>query len=123
MRTLRARFILSHLIPLLVIVPLAGLALFYLLQTELMLTDLSGELNQQANLIAAAANGRADIFNDSQEAQTFVTNVSTLVSGRILLLHPSGELLAASEPGTTPEIQPTGTGENLPTADEPVAVL
>jgi hypothetical protein len=85
MRTLRTRFILSHLIPLLVIVPLAGLVLLYLLQTQLLLTDLSGELNHQGNLIAAAANGRADIFTDTLQAQTFVTSISTQINGRITL--------------------------------------
>ncbi|MCB8943062.1 MAG: HAMP domain-containing histidine kinase [Ardenticatenaceae bacterium] len=121
MRTLRARFILSHLIPLLVIVPLAGLVLFYLLQTEVMLSDLSGELNQQASLIAAAADGRSDIFNDSQEAQTFVTNVSTLVGGHILLFHPSGQLMASSDPDAAAEIP--APVENLPSVDEPVAIF
>jgi signal transduction histidine kinase len=121
MRTLRARFILSHLIPLLVIVPLAGLALFYLLQTELMLSDLSGELTQQANLIAAAANGRSDIFSDSEQAQTFVAGISTQISGRIILLHPSGELLASSDPIIAPGMQPVV--ENLPRAGGPVAFL
>ena len=36
-RTLRARFIISHLLPLLIIVPLAGFALFYILESQLLL--------------------------------------------------------------------------------------
>lgn len=123
MRTLRARFILSHLIPLLVIVPLAGLVLVYLLQTQLLLTDLSGELTQQANHIAEAANGRTDIFSDTLQAQAFVTTISTQVDGHITLLHPSGELVASSdagdqsgEPLTIPDSQ------TLQSDEQPVAI-
>ena len=48
MRTLRGRFILSHVIPILIIVPLAGLVLIYLLETQVMLSDMSDDLTEKA---------------------------------------------------------------------------
>ena len=37
MRSLRARLILSHVLPLLVVIPLVGVALAYLLETQVLL--------------------------------------------------------------------------------------
>ena len=44
LRTLRGRLILSHLLPLLVVIPLMGLALVYALETQVLLPGLSREL-------------------------------------------------------------------------------
>ena len=43
-RTLRARSILSHLLPLLIVLPLIGLALTYVVETQVLLQNLSTEL-------------------------------------------------------------------------------
>lgn len=98
MHSLRGRFILSHLIPLLIIVPLTGIALLYILEAQMQLTSISEDLSQQAELIAATTYGQADIWSDSSKAQSFVGSVSTQVSGQILLLQPSGHLLASTNP-------------------------
>ncbi len=102
MNTLRGRFILSHLLPLLVIVPLAGVALIYILETQGVLTDLSAELTQQANQIATAAN-QAGIWDDSQQAQAFVASYRQRQGSEVWLLQPSGQLLATSNPAGQPK--------------------
>ncbi len=51
LRTLRSRFILSHILPLLITVPLIGVALIYLLEARILLPTLANELIQQAQLI------------------------------------------------------------------------
>lgn len=110
MNTLRGRFILSHLLPLLVIVPLAGVALIYLLETQGVLTDLSAELTQQASQIAGAAN-QADIWDDSQQAQAFVASYRQLQGSEVWLLLPSGQPLATTNPAG--QARP-GRAYNLP---------
>ncbi len=50
LRTLRARFILSHVLPLLVIIPLMGIPLVYVLETRVLLPNLAGELVGNATL-------------------------------------------------------------------------
>jgi hypothetical protein len=50
--TLRRRLILSHVLPLLVILPLMGIALIYVLETQVLLTSLSGQLVSQSRLVA-----------------------------------------------------------------------
>jgi len=113
MHTLRGRFILSHLLPLLVIVPLTGIALLYFLETQLLLTGLSEELIQQAGLIAATANARSDIWDNSDQAQLFIGSISTQVNGYIVLLQPSGHMLASSDPDDS-----EGSDQTLNLADE-----
>ncbi len=54
-RTLRSRFILSHILPLLITVPLIGVALIYLLEARILLPTLANELIQQAQLIVDLA--------------------------------------------------------------------
>ena len=49
---LKTRFILSHILPVLLIVPLIGVALIYLLETQVLLQDLSTDLTEQAAVIA-----------------------------------------------------------------------
>ncbi len=46
MRTLRGRLIVSHVLSLLFIVPIVGVALAYILETQVLLADFSHELAQ-----------------------------------------------------------------------------
>ena len=99
MRTLRSRFILSHILPLLLVTPLMGLALIYILETQVLLSDLSQRLTERAQQIAATLNQQPDIWTDPQAAQAFVVGVSIQFSGGSLtLLTPRGDLLATNDP-------------------------
>lgn len=95
---LRTRFILSHILPVLLIVPLIGAALVYLLETQVLLQDLSTNLNQQAAVIATVAHGRSDIWTDADEAATFINLLNQQVSSNISLLSATGDLLATTDP-------------------------
>ena len=55
MRTLRSQLILSHILPLLIVVPLIGVILIYILETQVVLADLSNDLEQQAAMTAEVA--------------------------------------------------------------------
>jgi two-component system sensor histidine kinase BaeS len=98
MRTLRSRLILSHLLPILVVVPAIGIVLIYLLQTQMLLVGLSEELTQQALLIAELANSQGDIWLDSAGAQRFVTHLDLILQARVMIIDPHGCLLASSDP-------------------------
>lgn len=96
MRSLRGRFILSHLLPILLVVPLVGVALVYLLETQVLLTQLSQDVTDRANLLAATINDHPEIWSSPAEAQAFLANTQVYVDEQILLLRPNGEFLAAS---------------------------
>jgi two-component system, OmpR family, sensor histidine kinase BaeS len=97
--SLRHRFILSHILPILVILPLIGAALIYLLETQVLLQDLSAGLTQQAVIIGALSNGRPDIWTDNEQANAFLSQLKDQLDSQVTLLAPSGGFLAASETG------------------------
>jgi two-component system sensor histidine kinase BaeS len=96
-RTLRGRLVLSHALPLLVIVPLMGIALVYVLETQLLLQSLSGDLLEQAQLVAEIARDNEGIWEDATQAQSFLARFAGQTTADILLISPSGVLLASSK--------------------------
>jgi two-component system sensor histidine kinase BaeS len=97
LRTLRRRFILSHMLPLLVVLPLMGIALIYVLETQVLLDSLSRELRGQVGLITDIASQNPDIWTDPTQAQYFVSHISLHLEARVMLLDPDGRLLASSD--------------------------
>ena len=97
MKTLRGRLILSHVIPWLLMAPLIGVTIFYLLRTQESLTQLSAELTQQALTVARIARDRPEIFSDLSQADLFVEVYFDELGGnpdiRLSILQPNGELL------------------------------
>jgi signal transduction histidine kinase len=98
MRTLRGRLIVSHILPLLLILPLIGLALVYIVESQILLVDLSDELAQYGALSAEYASDRPIIWSDGVEAQRFVTLFSVRSRSHVMLLDSAGNLLASSDP-------------------------
>ena len=96
MRTLRGRFIVSHILPFLVIFPLAGLVSLYLIEAQIMLVDLSADLQERASLIAEAVALQPGVLTNEAEAEEFLDNLAPLTDGEIYLLEPDGTLIAAN---------------------------
>jgi signal transduction histidine kinase len=116
LRTLRSRFVLSHLLPLAIIIPVMGIALIYVLETQVLLGVLSQELEGQALLAAKIAAGRPEIWHGSEQAQTFVAEVGQDLDARVMLLDAQGNLLASSDPGDTEHLGQTIRPEGWSTA-------
>jgi two-component system sensor histidine kinase BaeS len=112
LRTLRSRFVLSHVLPLAIIIPVMGIALVYVLETQVLLAILSQELAGQALLTAKIAADRPEIWRDPVQAQAFVAEVGADLVTRVMLLDAEGHLLASSEPADSERlgqtIQPDG---------------
>ncbi len=96
LRTLRSRFVLSHVLPLAIIVPVMGLALVYVLETQVLMGFLAQELEGQAVLAAKLAAGRPGIWHDAEQAQAFVCEVGRDLDTRVMLLDAHGALIASS---------------------------
>jgi two-component system sensor histidine kinase BaeS len=105
MRTLKSRLIISHILPLLIIVPLVGLALLYLLETQVLLADVAEQMQQQAALTAELAGDQPDIWNDADKARVFVKRFSTFQRSQVMLLDPKGNLLASSYPAELEQVR------------------
>jgi signal transduction histidine kinase len=97
LRTLRWRFVLSHVLPLAIIVPVMGIALVYVLETQVLLAILSQELEGQALLAAKIATARPEIWHEPEQAHAFVAEVGADLDTRAMLLDAQGTLLASSD--------------------------
>ena len=103
-RTLRGQFILSHILPFALILPLVGLVILYLIEAQVILADLSATLEERAALIAEAVARQPEILADQQRAARFVSSMGALTDGDIYLLDADGELIASDgDPAGAPE--------------------
>ncbi|NMB53545.1 MAG: HAMP domain-containing histidine kinase [Leptolinea sp.] len=98
MRSLRFRLIFNNLLPVLIILPLVGILIIYLLETQGVVASVSRDLNQQAILVADTAGLQDDIWVDRKSAQTFLSRISPRLSARVMLLDTGGRMLVSSDP-------------------------
>ena len=100
-RSLRNRLIFSHILPSLVIIPLMGIAMLYLLETRLLLPMIYANLSDDAILIAEVARAVPDIWQNPLNAQVFATGADPYLGGRLTLTDPNGYVLASTDPNRT----------------------
>lgn len=98
MRTLRSRLILSHTLPLLIILLLAGVALDYIVETQILLPGFVDELTNEAKLLVEMVSHRSDLWHDSNSAQAYLNSLEPILGPYVTFLDPQGELLASSDP-------------------------
>ena len=95
--SLRNRLILSHILPALLIIPLMGLVMAYVLETQLLLPMIYGNLVEDATLIAEITRNQPIFWENGEAAQALVNGVSPYLSGKISFITVDGHLLASSE--------------------------
>jgi signal transduction histidine kinase len=113
LRTLRDRLILSHLLPLLIVIPLAGIAFIYVFETRVILPGLTNELITEADLIAKLAGDRPDLWQDEGELFELANRLSPQNNARLMFLDPSGRLLASTNPADEDRVGTLLVGVNL----------
>jgi signal transduction histidine kinase len=86
------------------VVPLVSLGIIYLLETQILLDDLSQDLDERAGLLAEVVDDQVDIWQDPVLAQELVTSTSLIVHGEIFLMEADGDLLATNDPEYADEI-------------------
>jgi len=97
-RSLRTRLILSHTLPLLVILLLAGLALDYVVETQILLPGFAEELTNEAKLLAEMVSHQPNLWHDPNIAQAFLDSLEPILGPYVTFLDPQGGLLASSDP-------------------------
>ena len=75
MATLRGRFILSHTLPLLLVMPLIGVIFIFLLERQVILANLAVQLERQANLIAEFVSDSPQLWADRAAAAQIVAGL------------------------------------------------
>jgi two-component system sensor histidine kinase BaeS len=97
-RTLRSRLVISHILPVIIILPILGLVLAYIIETQFVLQNISAEIEQQAALAAHFAATQPDIWIDANQARIFITRLDSIGQSNIRLLDLQGKLLASNDP-------------------------
>lgn len=97
LRTLRNRLILSHILPALIIIPLMGAAMVYVLETRLLLPTIYRNLAKEAELMAEITRNQPIFWQSRQAAELLVEGVSPYLNGKISLVTWNGRLLASSD--------------------------
>ncbi len=98
MRSLRLRLLITHLLPLLVTIPLLGVALIWLVQTQVIVPRLTQTLTGDAALLAEITRDDAQLWNSPIYAQSILARVSPRLPARVMLFDGNGGLLGSSDP-------------------------
>ncbi len=93
---LRTRLILSHALPVLILLPILGFTLLYLLESQYLLGTLADQLKDQSSLIIAFTQGNQATWSNANDAQRMIESLKPLVEARVMLLNNQGQLLASS---------------------------
>ena len=112
MRSLRSRLIVSHILPLLLVIPLLGLVLIYVIETQVFLANVREDVTQRAEWIASLANQEPGLWKTPEKAQALIELVSIQTIG-IVIADSRGSVLASNE-GKNPTVleQPADEGLN-----------
>jgi two-component system sensor histidine kinase BaeS len=97
-KTLRGRFIFSHILPLLIVIPLLGITTINLIEKQILVPSLLSELKGNALVLSRMAANDTEIWQDPAYAQQLLTQASFVQGGRLMLLDNDGVLLASSDP-------------------------
>ena len=100
LRSLRNRLIFSHILPILLIIPLMGAAMVYVLETRLWLPMVYRNLAGDATLMAEITRNQPVFWQDSSIAQVLVDGVSPYMSGRLSFISLDGHILAVTDAST-----------------------
>jgi len=98
MRTLRTRIIISHILPLVIVLLLIGVALDYVLETRILLPNLSDELINEAKLFVEMTKNNQPIWDDPVTAQDYLLSLEPILDPFVMLLDLQGQILASTDP-------------------------
>ncbi len=100
--TLRSRLVLSHALPLLIIMPIIGIALTNLIETRVLIPSLSRALTTNAVLLSNIAGDEPELWTNPMYAEYYLTHLRHDISARVQFINPDGRLLASSESSEAP---------------------
>jgi two-component system sensor histidine kinase BaeS len=101
---LRTRLMLSHILILLIVGPLVGIALVYLIETQVLLTRVTSDLTDQATTIATLTSDDTVIWQDKVQAELFLRILRQITAPQITvaMFDADGQLLSSTSPVVSP---------------------
>ena len=95
--SLRNRLIVSHILPVLVIIPLAAVALFFVLESQFLLPSVAENLSQEARYLAELSRAEFQLFGNPVIVSNMLNRVRIDPSIRVMFLDENGRLLFSSD--------------------------
>ena len=83
MRSIRTRLLISHSLPLLIIILLTGFALDYVVETRILLPGFADELTAEARLLAELTALQPDIWDEAQKAQSYLIQLEPILTPNV----------------------------------------
>lgn len=98
LRSLRNRLVFTHVLPVLVIVMLTGIALFYTLETRFLLPRLTENLVNDSRLLAEISGSESGVWTNPLLFQIMMNRVRVDPAIRVMFFNEDGQLLYSSDP-------------------------
>lgn len=95
--SLRTKLAISHVLPILLLMPLLSLYLLYSLE-NFFTASLLQQLNYQARLLNDRVERDPQVLTSSQAAQLFLAEIATFTDARVLLLTNDATILGSTDP-------------------------
>jgi signal transduction histidine kinase len=97
-RSLRNRLLLSHILPLVIIIPLMGVGLAYVIETQVLLPRLEQNMISDARLLAEISRTEYDLWGNPIFFESMLSRIQLDPSLRVMFLTPEGYLLYSTDP-------------------------
>ena len=98
MRSLRTRLLISHSLPLLIILLLTGFALDYVVETRILLPNFAAELTNEAKLLAELTALQPNIWEKSQNTQAYLSQLEPILAPYVTIFDLQGKFLGSTDP-------------------------
>ena len=98
LRSLRNRLLFSHILPLVIIIPLMGVGLVYVLETQVLMPRLAQNLVGDARLLSEISRNEYDLWGNPVLFERMLSRIQLDPSLRVMFLTPEGYLLYSTEP-------------------------
>lgn len=115
MKSQRAQLIFSHFLPLLILLPVLGVLLVCVVETQVLLLNLSEDLQHEAIFLAGLASQQGQVLQNPSQAEVFAREAGAEYERNVALYRADGSELVVL-------IEPAGHPEAAPTADELAAL-
>jgi len=121
---LRRRLLLSHVLPLVISIPLVGLLLISALEDRVIIPTLTSQVQEDARIFLQLVPSPPIILDSSTAAQNFVDIYADDAPWRLMLVDPEGVILASNETSDCARVgQPTCEPESVELVQKGQTVL
>jgi two-component system, OmpR family, sensor histidine kinase BaeS len=90
LRSLRSQLILSHLLPLIIVLPVLGLIFITIVESQILLANVVDDLRRAAVMVAAQAATEPIVWQNDAQAQTFIEQMQANLQREVILIQPDG---------------------------------